>query len=57
MTARTPHYDADAAMAIPEPYYKQLLHLISCQKISSRLYVRLKGTCSLAGRALLNTGE
>jgi len=25
--------------------------------ISSRLYVRLKGTCSLASRALLNTGE
>jgi len=25
--------------------------------ISSSLYVRLKGTCSLAGRALLNTDE
>jgi len=24
---------------------------------SSHLYLRLKGTCSLAGRALLNTGE
>jgi len=27
------------------------------QVISSCLYVRLKATCSLAGRALLNTGE
>ena len=27
------------------------------QIVSSRLYVHLKGTCSLAGRALLNTGE
>jgi len=27
------------------------------QIISSRLYVCLKGTCSLASRALLNTGE
>jgi len=27
------------------------------QIISSRFYVRLKGTCSLASRALLNTGE
>jgi len=42
------------------PYCKQLLHLISCEKyheyghiISSRLYVRLKGTCSLASRTLL----
>jgi len=26
---RGPHYDADATMAVPEPYYKQLLHLIS----------------------------
>jgi len=25
--------------------------------ISSRLYVRLKGACSFAGRALLNTGQ
>jgi len=25
--------------------------------ISSRIYVRLKGTCSLTGRALLNTDE
>jgi len=29
----------------------------SRQIISSRLYVRFKGTCSLPGRALLNTGE
>jgi len=27
------------------------------QIIPSRLYVRLKGTCSLAGRAILNTGD
>jgi len=27
------------------------------QIIFSRLYVRLKGTCSLVGRALLNIGE
>jgi len=27
------------------------------QIISGRLYVRLKGTCSLAGQALINTGE
>jgi len=27
------------------------------QIISSRLYVVLKGTCSFASRALLNTGE
>jgi len=29
----------------------------SRQIISSRRYVRFKGTCSLPGRALLNTGE
>jgi len=29
----------------------------SWQIISSRLYVHLKGTCSLASRALLDTGE
>jgi len=50
-------------MAVHEPYQKQLLHHIPAkcmgyvQIISSRLYVRLKGTCSLAGRALSNTGE
>jgi len=27
------------------------------QIISRRLYIRFKRTCSLAGRALLNTGE
>jgi len=27
------------------------------QIVSSSLYVRLKGTCSLVGRALWNTGE
>jgi len=38
-------------MAVPEHYWKQRLHLISCERyqsyrqiISSRLYVRLKGT-------------
>ena len=32
--------------------------IVSCRKvISSCLYVHLNGTCSLAGRALLNTGE
>jgi len=56
---REPHYDADATMVVPEPCYKQLLHLISCERyrelcqiIYSRLYVHLKKTCSLAGRAL-----
>jgi len=24
MTARGPHYDDDATMAVPEPYWKQL---------------------------------
>jgi len=27
-----PHYDADATVAVPEPYEKQLLHLISCER-------------------------
>jgi len=27
-----PHYDADEAMAVPEPYSKKLLHLISCER-------------------------
>jgi len=31
--------------------------MISTQIISSRLYVRLKGICSLASRELLNNGE
>jgi len=26
------HYDTDATMAVPEPYLKQLLHLISCER-------------------------
>jgi len=45
-------------------YYKHLSDLISSESFrelwanhSSRLYVRLKGTCPLAGRALSNTGE
>jgi len=29
---RGPHYDADATMAVPQPYKKQLLHLISCER-------------------------
>jgi len=56
---RGPRYDADPITAEPEPYEKQLLHPISCERyrelsqiISSRTYVRLEGTCSLAGRAL-----
>jgi len=64
--ARGRHYDVDATMAVLEPYEKQLLHYISCERhhelyyrqiISSRLYVGLKGTFSLSRRALLNTGE
>jgi len=51
-------------MAVPEPHRKQLLDLISFERyldywqvISSRLYVRLNETCSLAiaSRALSNT--
>jgi len=44
-------------------FYKQFLHLISCERyrktqiIPSCLYVRSKGTCSLVGRARINTGE
>jgi len=51
-------------MAVPEPYQKQLSRLFSAkdiigtrQLISSRPYVRLKGTCSLASRVLLDIGE
>jgi len=29
---RGPHYDADAIMAVPQPYKKQLLHLTSCER-------------------------
>jgi len=29
---REPHYHADATMAVAEPYRKQLLHLISCER-------------------------
>jgi len=46
---REPHYDVDTTTAVPEPYYKQHLHLFTAkgimsyrQIISSRLYVRLK---------------
>jgi len=63
MTNRGPHCDADKTIAVPELHYKQFLHLISCERycglqvISSCLYICSKGTCSLASRALLNTGE
>ena len=47
------HYRADATMAVPEPYWKQLLYLISCKRfselygeiISTLLFVRLKRAC------------
>jgi len=29
---RGPHYDADATMAVPQPYKKQLSHIISCER-------------------------
>jgi len=29
MTARVPHCGDDTTMAVPEPYWKQLQHLIS----------------------------
>jgi len=29
---RRPHYDADATMAVPEPYQKHPLHLTSCKR-------------------------
>jgi len=29
---RGPHYDTNATMALPQPYKKQLLHLISCER-------------------------
>ena len=59
-----PHYDADATMAVPEPYQNSFYILFLAkyivsyrQIISSRLYVRLKETCSLAGGTLLNIVE
>jgi len=98
---RWPHCDADATMAVPQPYKKQSIErnpfsaqnqtlrsyrvyisptkeassaliqtrnsfyilfpakgIVSYRQIiSSCLYVRLKGTCSLVGQALSNTGE
>jgi len=58
------HCDAHAAMPVPEPYWKQLLDLFPAKGIVghrriifSCLYVRPNKTCSLASRALLNTGE
>jgi len=32
MTSRGPHYDADAAVAVPEDYWKQLSHFISYER-------------------------
>jgi len=29
---RGPHYDADETLLVQEPYWKQLLHLISCER-------------------------
>jgi len=29
---RGPHYNVDATMALPQPYWKQLLHLISYER-------------------------
>jgi len=51
-------------MAVPEPYQNSFYILFLAkyivsyrQIISSRLYVRLKETCSLAGGTLLNIVE
>jgi len=66
MTTRGPHYDADATVAVPESHCSKNSFCILFpakgvvsygQIISSRLYVRLKVTCLLAGRALLNTDQ
>jgi len=67
LVTRGPHYDADAAMAVSESCceHQVSFHMLfpaKCivsyrQIISSRLYILLKGTCSLAGRELLNTDE
>jgi len=61
---RRPHCGAYATMAWPELYTKQLFILFSTKSVVSnrhiiyiRLYACLKGTCSLAGRALSNTSE
>jgi len=32
MNTRVPHYDDDTTMAVPEPYQKQLLYFISCER-------------------------
>jgi len=32
MPTQGPHYDADATIAVAEPYQKQLLHLITCER-------------------------
>jgi len=61
---RRPHYDVDATIAVPECTRNSFYILFPAkgilsywQIISSRLYVCLKRTFSLAGRELLNTGE
>jgi len=59
------HYDSDATVAVPEPYTTNSFCILFPAKgimsyrqiISSRLYIRLKITCSLTSRALINTGE
>jgi len=43
--------------ALTSYFLRKVSWVIGKQIISSRLYVRLKGTCSLAGRALLNTSK
>jgi len=59
---RGPHYDADATMALCLNLTRDIFYILFPAKgivgyreiISSRLYICLKGTCSLAGWALLN---
>jgi len=59
---RGPHYDADATVVVPEPYYSRnnfyivfpAVGIVSYKQIISR---HLFARCSLAGRALSNTGE
>jgi len=61
MTTRGAHCGADATIAVPE-LYENSFHTLFLAKgivsyrqiISSSLHIRLKGTCSLADRALLN---
>jgi len=61
VTTWGPHYEADETMAAPEPSRNILLlakGVIRCRQIiSSRLYVRVKGTCSPTSREFSNNGE